>query len=45
MGKPEKLKYQLVGLWSRRINAQHRIIYEIKSNAVHVLSLRGHYLS
>ncbi|MBP6055311.1 MAG: Txe/YoeB family addiction module toxin [Cytophagaceae bacterium] len=44
IGKPEILKYQLVGHWSRRTNAQHRIIYEIKSNAVHILSLRGHYL-
>jgi toxin YoeB len=44
IGKPEKLKFQLAGCWSRRINSKHRIIYEISERAIHILSLRGHYL-
>ena len=34
IGKPEPLKYELAGYWSRRINSEHRIIY-----SVHDLSL------
>ncbi|MFD3274822.1 Txe/YoeB family addiction module toxin [Aquirufa echingensis] len=45
IGKPEKLRFQLAGCWSRRINAKHRIIYEITNNSILILSLRGHYLS
>lgn len=47
LGKPEPLKHQLSGLWSRRINKEHRIIYEVLENerdkTVNVLSLKGHY--
>ncbi len=43
LGKPEKLKHELIGLWSRRINDEHRIIYEIVNGQLHILSLRGHY--
>ena len=43
-GKPEKLKHQLSGCWSRRINKEHRIVYEVISeNCIHIHSLRGHY--
>ena len=42
LGKPEKLKYQYTGYWSRRINSEHRIIYDIK-NVITIYSLRGHY--
>ena len=31
IGKPEPLKYQLSGLWSRRINHEHRIVYKVKT--------------
>ncbi len=47
IGKPEPLKHNLTGCWSRRINQEHRIIYEIiDENTVIILSiisLKGHY--
>lgn len=45
IGKPEKLKYDLSGKWSRRINTEHRLVYEIDEtkNLIIVHSLRGHY--
>lgn len=43
IGKPEKLKYELSGAWSRRINHIHRIVYEIHDKDVVVLQLRDHY--
>lgn len=44
-GKPELLRGNLAGCWSRRLNGRHRIIYEINDGTVTVLvlSLRGHY--
>jgi toxin YoeB len=43
LGKPEPLKYNLKGYWSRRIDQEHRLVYEIKNNEIHIISLRGHY--
>ena len=43
-GKPEQLKYNLTGLWSRRINREHRLVYEVASDSVLVHSAKGHYL-
>lgn len=43
IGKPEQLKHNLSGSWSRRINQEHRIVYEIKENLIEIQSLRGHY--
>ena len=43
IGKPEPLKGQLQGYWSRRINEKDRIIYEVSVEAVFVYSLKGHY--
>lgn len=43
LGKPEELKYELKGLWSRRINNEHRLIYEFTDKQIIVISLRGHY--
>jgi toxin YoeB len=45
IGKPEKLKHDLSGKWSRRINTEHRLVYEIDEvqNLIIVHSLRGHY--
>ncbi len=44
-GKPELLKGDLAGCWSRRLNRKHRIIYEINDGTVTVvvITLRGHY--
>ena len=47
IGKPEQLKHQLSGRWSRRINQEHRIIYKVtEENTIEILdilSLKGHY--
>lgn len=43
IGKPEKLKYELAGYWSRRINHRDRIVYQIHGETVIVLQLRDHY--
>ena len=47
IGKPEPLKHKLSGYWSRRINQEHRIIYEIIDentlNILSIISLKGHY--
>jgi len=43
IGKPEQLKYELTGKWSRRIDKCNRIVYEIGENQINILSLRGHY--
>ena len=42
-GKPELLKYDLSGKWSRRINKEHRIVYSVDGDLITVYSLRGHY--
>jgi toxin YoeB len=44
IGKPEPLKYELSGLWSRRITQHHRLIYEVFDGKISILSGRGHYL-
>ena len=43
IGKPEALKYSLSGTWSRRINKEHRLVYEVIELKIFILSLRGHY--
>lgn len=45
IGKPEQLKYNLSGLWSRRINLEHRLVYEVleKDSVILIHSLKGHY--
>ncbi len=43
IGKPEPLKENLAGLWSRRIDGEHRIVYAVEDNAVLIFSCRGHY--
>lgn len=44
IGKPEALKYELTGKWSRRISKEHRFIYSIIDETIFVYSLKGHYL-
>lgn len=43
IGKPEPLKHDWSGMWSRRINIEHRLIYEIKEDEIHIHSLKDHY--
>lgn len=43
IGKPEPLKHALSGTWSRRINREHRLVYEVSREKIFILSLRGHY--
>ena len=43
IGKPEALKYALSGLWSRRINQKHRLIYSITESEIIIYNCRFHY--
>ena len=43
IGKPEPLKYNFSGMWSRRINREHRIIYEVVGEKIVIQALREHY--
>jgi toxin YoeB len=43
IGKPEPLKGNFAGSWSRRITDEHRLIYCVKENRLHVLQCRYHY--
>lgn len=41
--KPEPLKHELKGMWSKRIDEQHRMIYQVSDEKIRILSCRGHY--
>ncbi len=43
IGKPESLKYQLSGKWSRRIDKENRFVYSVEDNILYIYSLKGHY--
>ncbi len=43
VGKPEPLKGNLKGLWSRRITDEHRLVYEVTDDLIIVFSMKGHY--
>lgn len=45
IGKPEPLKYELTGKWSRRITAEHRLVYSVNDDKieVHIFSMKYHY--
>ncbi len=43
IGKPEPLRYALAGLWSRRIDRTHRLVYEVTDQAIIVHQCRDHY--
>ena len=43
LGKPEALKYKYKGYWSRRIDSEHRLIYRIKDDEIHIAKCRFHY--
>jgi toxin YoeB len=42
-GKPEALKHQLSGYWSRRINFEYRLVYKVLENEIIIISRKGHY--
>ena len=42
-GKPEPLKGELSGHWSRRINSEHRLVYRVEDDMVLIVSCRFHY--
>jgi toxin YoeB len=43
MGKPEPLKYDLASLWSRRIDREHRLVYQVIETEILIYSCRYHY--
>jgi len=43
IGKPEPLKGNLTGCWSRRINEEHRLVYMVKEDCIYILQCRFHY--
>lgn len=43
IGKPEGLKGELQGYWSRRIDGEHRLVYKIQKNDLFIASCRYHY--
>ncbi len=43
LGKPEALKHELSGCWSRRIDEEHRLVYEVQEEKIRVLACRYHY--
>lgn len=43
IGKPEALRENLAGFWSRRINLEHRIVYAVEKGAIVILQCRYHY--
>jgi toxin YoeB len=42
-GKPESLKHGLSGYWSRRITDEHRIVYRVEKDSLHLAQLKYHY--
>jgi len=42
-GKPEPLRFQLVGCWSRRIDREHRLVYQVEETEIIVIACRFHY--
>ena len=43
LGKPEPLKHNLSGLWSKRISQKDRLIYKFDENSVYIFAIGGHY--
>lgn len=42
-GKPEALKYDYAGCWSRRITDEHRLIYKVQENLIEIIACKFHY--
>lgn len=43
LGKPEGLKHNLKGFWSRRINDEHRLVYEVTDEQICIVGCKYHY--
>ena len=43
IGKPEPLKHELAGCWSRRINDEHRLVYQVLEGKIRILACKYHY--
>lgn len=43
LGKPEALKHELQGYWSRRINDEHRLVYKVETDRLTIISCKYHY--
>jgi toxin YoeB len=43
IGKPEPLKHELAGCWSKRIDDEHRLVYEVRDDKIRILACRYHY--
>jgi len=43
IGKPEPLKYDLQGFWSRRIDAVNRLVYRIENGVIEIAQCKSHY--
>ncbi len=43
IGKPEALKGELTGYWSRRIDNRNRIVYSINNDSIKIITCKGHY--
>ena len=43
IGKPEPLRFKYKGYWSRRINGEHRLIYQVKDDEIQIAKCRFHY--
>jgi len=43
LGKPEPLRHEFAGCWSRRIDQEHRLIYQITDTRIRILACRYHY--
>lgn len=43
IGKPEPLKHELAGCWSKRIDDEHRLVYQVSDDKIRILACRYHY--
>lgn len=43
LGKPESLKMELQGFWSKRVDKKNRMVYRVTSEAIEIIAIKGHY--
>lgn len=43
LGKPEPLRHQMKGSWSRRITDEHRLVYQVTDEVIYIVSCKSHY--